>query len=271
MNRISTVVALLTVLAAASLLDAQTTADKPSTASVKGTASYEDCLMISRSAVFEATLADVSKADAPAEIIATARITDSQGPFFHFSLDYDPARIVENHSYVVRATIINQGKIIFTSTDTHPVVTLGHPQEVNIILHYVAANSQTELKGRALRTSPQYLVEHGGWTLIRLGDDAVPTGPHDPEPNIEFNSKEHRVGGSGGCNRLMGTYELDGQSIRFSKMATTRMACEKGMDLEKNFLAALDAVRTWKLEDNHLDLFAEDGKLLARFQARVKK
>ncbi|HSY59082.1 MAG TPA: META domain-containing protein, partial [Terriglobales bacterium] len=95
-----------------------------------------------------------------------------------------------------------------------------------------AAAPQSELKGRALRTSPQYLVEHGGWTLIRLGDDAVPTGPHDPEPNIEFNSKEHRVGDSGGCNRLMGTYEIDGQSIRFSKMATTRMACEKGMDLE---------------------------------------
>jgi putative lipoprotein len=279
LNRISTVITLANTLLAATLLTAparlhaQTTGDKLATGSVKGTASYEDCLMISRSAVFEATLADVSKANAPAEIIATARITDSQGPFFHFSLDYDPGRIVENHSYVVRATITNQGKVIFTSTDTYPVITRGSPYEVNIILHSIApaAAPQSELKGRELRMSPQYLVEHGGWTLIRLGNDAVPTGPHDPEPNIEFNSKEHRVGGSGGCNRIMGNYELDGQSIRFSKMATTMMACEKGMDLEKNFLAALDAVRTWKLEDNHLDLFAENGELLARFQARVKK
>jgi putative lipoprotein len=176
LNRIPTILSLACAifLATSPLLLAQANAEKPSTASVKGTASYEDCLMISRSAVFEATLADVSKADAPAEIIATARITDSQGPFFDFSLDYDPGRIVENHSYVVRATITNQGKVIFTSTDTHAVITLGHPQEVNIILHNVAANSQTELKGRALRTSPQYLVEHSGWTLIRLGNDAVP-------------------------------------------------------------------------------------------------
>ena len=46
--------------------------------------------MVSPSSVFEATLQDVSKADAPAEIIATTKSTGSQGPDFHFSLDYDP-------------------------------------------------------------------------------------------------------------------------------------------------------------------------------------
>jgi putative lipoprotein len=264
------VIALLSVPA---LLCAQTAADKPTAASVKGTALYRERIAMLPGATFEATLLDVSKMDAPAEVVATARIENLGNPPYSFSLEYDPARIVENHSYTVRATIKREGKPIFTSTESYPVITRGHPQEVNIILHSVApeSTSQSELKGRALRMSPQYLVEHGGWTLIRLGDEAIPTGPHDPEPNIEFNPKEHRVGGSGGCNRLMGNYELDGESLRFSKMATTMMACEKGMDLEKNFLAALDEVRTWKLGILYLDLFAENGELLARFQARVKK
>ena len=142
---------------------------------------------------------------------------------------------------------------------------------MNIILQSVAAASHSGEEPPALHSSPQYLVEPGGSTLIRFGDDAVPTGPGEPKPNIEFNPHDHRVGGSGGCNRLMGTYEIDGQSLHFSKMATTMMARAKGMDLEKNFLQALDAVRTWKLEDNHLEFFAEVGKLLARFEVRGKK
>ena len=153
------------------------------------------------------------------------------------------------------------------------MITRGNPQEVKIVLRSVDSivAPQSDLKGRALRTSPQYLVEHTGWRLVRLGDDAVPTGPSDPEPNLEFNSKEHRVGGSGGCNRLMGTYELEGQSLRFGKMASTMMMCVKAMDLESHFLQALEAVRSWRLECNHLDFLSDDGKLLARFQARTKK
>ena len=34
-----------------------------------------------------------------------------------------------------------------------------------------------------------------------------------------------RVSGSGGCNRLAGTYTASGEQLAFGPLATTRMAC----------------------------------------------
>ncbi|NLC35131.1 MAG: META domain-containing protein, partial [Alcaligenaceae bacterium] len=32
--------------------------------------------------------------------------------------------------------------------------------------------------------------------------------------------------GSDGCNRLIGSYEISGEGIRFSQLGSTRMACQ---------------------------------------------
>ena len=121
------------LLAVPALLLAQTSAEKPASASVKGTALYRERIAMLPGATFEATLLDVSKIDAPAEVITTARIESPGNPPYSFSLEYDPARIDANHSYTVRATITRDGKPIFTSIESYPVITRGNPQEVNIV------------------------------------------------------------------------------------------------------------------------------------------
>ena len=73
------------------LLFAQRSAEKPSVASVNGTALYRERIAMLPGATFEATLADVSKIDAPAEILATARIDNPGNPPYHFSIDYESA------------------------------------------------------------------------------------------------------------------------------------------------------------------------------------
>ena len=81
-------------------------------------------------------------------------------------------------------------------------------------------------------------------------------------------SRLFRLGGSGGCNRLLGSYELDGDTLTFGQMATTKMACGQGMDTEQAFLAVLTQVQTWKIVSEHLELFDAGSNLLARFEAR---
>ena len=51
--------------------------------------------------MFEATLEDVSKADAPAEGIGQTRIDRPGNPPFRFEIPYDPSRINASHRYVV--------------------------------------------------------------------------------------------------------------------------------------------------------------------------
>jgi heat shock protein HslJ len=111
-------------------------------------------------------------------------------------------------------------------------------------------------------------LENTYWKLTHLGDVPVIAGEKLREPHLVLRSQDQRVGGSSGCNRLMGGYAREGEALAFSRLAGTRMACAEGMDTEQQFLAVLEQTKTWKIVGGHLELFDAGGRLLARFEAR---
>jgi heat shock protein HslJ len=56
--------------------------------------------------------------------------------------------------------------------------------------------------------------------------------------------------------------------LTFGQMAGTMMACPEGGDTEKAFLEALRHVHTWKIREQHLELFDASSALVAHFEAR---
>ncbi len=114
-------------------------------------------------------------------------------------------------------------------------------------------------------------LENTYWKLTRLGDQPVQVATEQHEPHMILQSKSHRIAGSGGCNRLIGGYDLEGERLVFGQLATTQMACPQGMDTEDAFLAALGRVRTWGILGQHLELYDAVDNLLARFEARHMK
>jgi len=64
------------------------------------------------------TLEDQSRADAPATFITdyTHVVADEQGPF-PFRLVYDPRALDERMTYGLRARILRDGELLFTSTE----------------------------------------------------------------------------------------------------------------------------------------------------------
>ena len=82
---------------------------------LKGTASYRERMALPPGAVLEVTLEDVSKADAAAEMIGSARVEEPGNPPIPFEIRFDPARIERGHRYVVRATIALDGKPLFVT------------------------------------------------------------------------------------------------------------------------------------------------------------
>ncbi len=106
------------------------------------------------------------------------------------------------------------------------------------------------------------------WQLIRLDDSAVVRLPPPHGPHLVLDADSHRISGSGGCNRLVGTYEVDGDSLTFGPIATTRMACPEGMETETALLSVLAQVRKWSTEAKHMSLSDSTGKTLAQFEAR---
>ncbi|MDN3523578.1 META domain-containing protein [Halomonas ramblicola] len=110
-------------------------------------------------------------------------------------------------------------------------------------------------------------LENTYWKLTRLGDGDVTAVANQREAHLVLHAEERRVAGSGGCNRLMGSYDLEGEALRFGRLATTMMACPAGMQTERAFLDALEEVAVWEVEGMHLTLSDADGEPLADFEA----
>jgi heat shock protein HslJ len=76
------------------------------------------------------------------------------------------------------------------------------------------------------------------------------------------------VGGSTGCNRYTATYTLDGDELEIGPIAATRMACIPPADaVERAYLAALERVTGWRVEDDELTLVDEEDADVLRFAA----
>ena len=342
---------------------------------VKGTATYRERMTLPPNATFEATLEEVSRADAPAKFIGRTRIEGPGNPPIAFGVPYDPAKIDEKGNYAVRARITVGDELLFTTTQNYPVLTQNNGSEVTLLLERVrgrmrgrpAANApesalqdlpatfagtipcadcpgihyklelrpdhtfsrqmtyedrqaivgdsgswelndtvlvlhvrnnpidkfkvqdadtlrKLDVNGNEIASRFNYdlkrvpqaapsenqatgeaTIENTHWILTTLGDASVHADSPEREAYFVLDPEQHRVSGSGGCNRLMGSYELNGDQLKFGQMAGSMMACVQGMETEQAFLKALGQVNKWKITGEHLDLFDSEGKVLAQF------
>ena len=222
---------------------------------LRGTAMYRERIARPPGAVLEVRLEDISRADVPAELLGSVRLEELGNPPFGFEISYDPGVIDERHTYAVRATIHVEESLVFTTDTVHPVLTRGAGDKVELMLVRVEPPPTAEL----LDTR---------WKLTDIADEPVVLVENQREPHLVLYSQEGRVNGFAGCNRFNASYEIDGQSITFGPMATTRMACMHGEGIERAFLDALGKTATLRHQGLHLELLDEEGTVLARFEAR---
>ena len=130
----------LAPLAALAIAGCASTAPAPvAKGQVTGSVLYRERIMLPPTATVTVSLADTSLMDAPAKVIDTQVLTGGSPPY-KFTLNYDPAQIVANHTYTVSARIEVDGKLRFI-TDTHtPVITRGAPTHVEMIAVGVPQN-----------------------------------------------------------------------------------------------------------------------------------
>jgi len=109
---------------------------------VSGTVAYRERIAMPENALLTVQLQDVSRADAPAEVVAEQKVTFAgrQVPL-PFELTYDPAKIDPKHTYSISARITVDGQLRFLNTSAYRVITQGNPSKVNLLLHSVAKSS----------------------------------------------------------------------------------------------------------------------------------
>jgi copper homeostasis protein (lipoprotein) len=105
------------------------------------------------------------------------------------------------------------------------------------------------------------------WKLVALDDKPISVQDDERVPTLFLDLADHRVSGSGGCNRFGGSYTLAGTRLSFGVLFSTKMACATGMDLEQSYFAALEKVRSWRVSGRRLELYGAGGELQAGFEA----
>jgi heat shock protein HslJ len=84
------------------------------------------------------------------------------------------------------------------------------------------------------------------------------------KPDLQFDRDQKRVSGSSGCNRFTGAFEIDGSMMKFSRIASTKMACVdvELQRVETKFLKLLETTTRFEVEGNTLRLYANDRPVL---------
>lgn len=84
-------------------------------------------------------------------------------------------------------------------------------------------------------------------------------------PSVTFEAT--RLGGFTGCNSFGGPYTVDGSTLELGQIAMTLIGCPPPAgDVELAFLAALERVAGWRVEDDELVLLDPDDEELLRFE-----
>jgi putative lipoprotein len=97
-------------------------------ATLSGTVAYKTRQALPKGSVIEVRLADVSRADAPADLLARQVIvTGGEQVPVAFALNYTPEVIQPRRRYVVQATITIDRRVQFRTTTAHIVFESGPP------------------------------------------------------------------------------------------------------------------------------------------------
>jgi heat shock protein HslJ len=112
------------------------------------------------------------------------------------------------------------------------------------------------------------------WRLIELRGNEIPEVKRpSKEPHFILMEQDSLVAGNGGCNSFRGSYTLENSNrIRFSKMASTMMACQD-VDYESTYLNVFEMTDNYSLNSQGDTLSLNKARMapLARFVASTPK
>lgn len=108
------------------------------------------------------------------------------------------------------------------------------------------------------------------WELKELKGESIGEAKRPQFVLLLMPGQPGHVSGKGGCNRISGSFELNGTNgLKFGAIASTKMACPD-MEQEAIFLQSLSEVNQWKIVNNELHLML-NGSSIAIFQAVTGK
>jgi heat shock protein HslJ len=128
-------------------------------------------------------------------------------------------------------------------------------------------NSPSPPGSAAQTPSAQTPLRGTQWSLVALGGTAVTTPADQKAPSLVLTAMGSHAGGFAGCNQWSASYTATDDTLRVTGMIMTRMFCTGRMDLERDYVAALETARNYRITNTRLELLV-DSKVVAAFEKR---
>ncbi|WP_445159212.1 copper resistance protein NlpE N-terminal domain-containing protein [Mesohalobacter salilacus] len=103
------------------------------------------------------------------------------------------------------------------------------------------------------------------WRIAEIEGNPINSETLQNDAHLIFMVEDSLVAGSGGCNRLSGSFNLKGNNtIKISQMRSTMMACEN-MSVEQELNQTLQKVTQYKFENSSLEFLNSDNQVVLKF------
>jgi heat shock protein HslJ len=232
--------------------------------SVRARVSYQEPEALPPNAELDVWIADMSGTPP-----ANTRIAEGTLPIREretiVTLQYDDDRIVDDHTYVIKASLRSGSETLYTTDADTLVITRGHSTRPSLVLRPVLRTPTASVAPDAASAGTPTLAG-SAWRLDSVGGTPAIAGI---EATLEFLGGD-RVSGNGSCNRFNGTVKVTGNLIAFGPLAATRMACtsQPANTQETAYLKALNDAERFVLEGTSLEIFSRGQPNPLRFTRR---
>ena len=145
-------------------------------------------------------------------------------------------------------------------------VTTGFSTGGTLVMTGAAGDPILEFEMAATGPLPTDGVEGLAWQLESLVfPDETELTPVPDEVVASIVLEGGQASGTGGCNGFSASYQLDGATLSFGEVLSTRMACpEPAMGFEQALFTQLGSVASWSSDGGSVTLYDANGSALAR-------
>ena len=222
--------------------------------------------------VLHAELVDVSRADQPPLVLGRQRLPDAGAPPYALRIPYLQSAIRPDGRYEVRTRVVQESRLSdrlwLEPAAKAPALWQPAYRHVDVQLRPLPPLAATQ---QAL-----WPLQQTYWRLeeILSPDEAQAVRAVDaPAPgaapaHLRLHIEDAGASGSGGCNRLLLRYQLQGEQLRLELLQSGLQLCLQGGTSELALLRQLPLVHSFMQQADRLELRDEQGRALLRWRAQ---
>jgi len=228
---------------------------------LKGDVTYRERIALPEAGTLTVALIDLAQPDKPG-LAATAAIARPGKVPLTFTLNLDTDALDATHQYALVARIAGaDGAVWFRNNEPFPVDPLAPAAPILIIVNFQGGADRSAAADLPDEPAAPPPILNATWNAASIAGNPVARGSVS---SLSIGS-DLRAGGRGGCNSWFAQAQVGQQSLVFSAVAATRMACldEALTAQETAFFDALAQTRFWRLDQDRLTLLDTAGAELA--------